>query len=118
MAITKEVGSGGPAFDTRRYVGNLKRDGGFNQRQADAQADGLQEALQGVAMKSYIEVLRAEMKSDMSEIRAGMKAFQSEMRAFQNEMKAFLQMMMYVMGLGFTFMGMGFALMGALLVLG
>ena len=111
MAITKEAGSGVPAFDTRRYVGNLKRDGGFNQRQADAQADGLQEALQGVAMKSDIEVLRAEMKSDMSEIRADMKAFQNEMRAFR-------QMMMYVMGLGFTFMGMGFALMGALLVLG
>ena len=111
MAITKEAGSGVPAFDTRRYVGNLKRDGGFNQRQADAQADGLQEALQGVAMKSDIEVLRAEMKADMREIRA-------DMRAFQNEMKAFRQMMMYVMGLGFTFMGMGFALMGALLVLG
>ena len=111
MAITKEAGSVVPAFDTRRYVGNLKRDGGFNQRQADAQADGLQEALQGVAMKSDIEVLRTEMKADMREIRA-------DMRAFQNEMKAFRQMMMYVMGLGFTFMGMGFALMGALLVLG
>ena len=111
MAITKEAVSDVPAFDTRKYVRTLTR-GGFSDQQAHASTDGLQEALRGVAMKSDIDVLRAEMKAEIKSVKAEMKAEIKEIRtdiggikmilaAHQEQMQGLRQMM----AIGFSING-------------
>ena len=86
MAITKEAVSDVPAFDTRKYVRTLTR-GGFSDQQANASTDGLQEALRGVAMKSDIDVLRAEMKAEIKSVKVEIKSVKAEMKAEIKEIR-------------------------------
>ena len=126
MATTKEALSEVPVFDTRRYVRNLKRDGGFSEKQADAHADGLQAALGGVAkgfdilaLKSDIKVLKSEyqgfeiasVKSDIKVVRGQLAAVVQTLDAHQEQMRGLRQTMM----IGFSMNGGLVLLVGLLL---
>ena len=82
MATTKEALFESPVFDTRKYVKNLRRDGEFSEKQADAHANGLQEALRGVATKTDIEVLKAQLAAVMQTL----EAHQEQMRGLRQTM--------------------------------
>ena len=131
MATPKEALSEAPVFDTRRYVRNLKRDGGIGEQQADAHAEGLQAALGGLAKASDIlalksdilalradnKVLRAELKADIkllrAELKADNKAIMRILDAHQEQMRGLRQTMM----IGFSMNGGIVLLLGLLLVL-
>ena len=61
MATTKEALTDLPVFDTRKYVQTLTRKKSFTEKQANANADGLQEAMRGVATKADIRRLEEKM---------------------------------------------------------
>ena len=82
MATIKETLSDVLVFDTRKYVRNLRSDGGFSEKQADAHADGLQEALRGVATKADIEVVKAQLAAVMQTL----EAHQEQMRGLRQTM--------------------------------
>ncbi len=74
MAMTKEALTDLPVFDTRKYVRTLTREGSFNEKQANANADGLQEALRGVSTKADIRELSIATKADIKEVKAETQA--------------------------------------------
>ena len=120
MATPKEALSEAPVFDTRRYVRNLKRDGGISERQADAHAEGLQVALGGVAkasdilaLKSDILVLKSDILALRSELKSDIKAIMRILDAHQEQMRGLRQTMM----IGFSMNGGLVLLLGLLLVL-
>ena len=89
MTTTHE--SSMPVFDTRKYARKLTREGGVGERQADAHAGALHEALGGVATKADIVVLRADMDAlrvEVSSVVREMQALRQEMQALRQEMQA------------------------------
>ncbi len=89
MATTKEALMDLPVFDTRKYVRTLTHKKSFTEKQANANADGLQEALQGVATKA-----------DIREVKAEIGALRTEFQAMQEQMKGMRQLMV----IGFSVM--------------
>ncbi len=79
MATTNE--SLTPVFDTHKYVRKLTREGGIGEKQADTHADALQDALQGVATKADIEMLKTRLEAFEAKMDARMTAFETKMDA-------------------------------------
>ena len=92
MAMTKEALTDLPVFDTRKYVRALTREGSFNEKQANANADGLQEALRGVATKADIKETKTETKAVKTELKAEIRRLEEKMdiqfQALRTETKA------------------------------
>ena len=92
MAMTKEALTDLPVFDTRKYVQTLTREGSFNEKQANANADGLQEALRGVATKAETQAVKMELKADIREVKADIRRLEEKMdiqfQALKAELKA------------------------------
>ena len=92
MAMTKEALTDLPVFDTRKYVRTLTREGSFNEKQANANADGLQEALRGVATKAETQAVKIELKADIREVKADIRRLEEKMdiqfQALRTETKA------------------------------
>ena len=70
MASIHHSSSSVPVFDTRKYVRTLRDDGGFSEKQADAQSHALHGALQGLATKADIMLLQVQVESLVREMQA------------------------------------------------
>ena len=88
MAMTKEALTGLPVFDTRKYVRTLTHEGSFTEKQANANADGLQEALRGVSTKADIKEVKAETHAVKAELKADIRGVRAEIREVKAELKA------------------------------
>ena len=107
MAMTKEALTDLPVFDTRKYVRTLTREGSFSEKQANANADGLQEALQGVATKAETHAVKIDLKADIREVRAEVKEVKAEIQALRTEFQAMQEQMKglrQLMVIGFSVM--------------
>ncbi len=91
MATTKEALMDLPVFDTRKYVQTLTRKKSFSEKQANANADGLQEALQGVATKA--DIRRLEEKMDVR-----FQAMQEQMQGMRQLMVVGFSVIAIVVG--------------------
>ncbi len=118
MAMTKEALTDLPVFDTRKYVRTLTREGSFNEKQANTNADGLQEALRGVSTKAETQAVKIELKAEIREVKADIRrleekmdvrfqavdvrfqAMQEQFQAMQEQMKGLRQLMV----IGFSVM--------------
>ncbi len=87
MATTKETLTDLPVFDTRKYVRTLTREGSFNEKQANANADGLQEAMRGVATKAETQAVKIDLKADIREVRAEIKEVKADIREVKAEIR-------------------------------
>ena len=95
MAMTKESKIV-PVFDTRGYVRTLTRGGSFSEEQANANADGLQEALSGVATKADIRDVRGEirdMRGEIRELRGEIRVLESHIKLLEKRMDVQFQAM-------------------------
>ncbi len=103
MTTTKESESV-PVFDTRGYVRTLTRGGSFNEKQANANADGLQQALSGVATKADLKAEIREVKAEIREVKAEIRVLETRIglleekmdvhfHALQEQMRTLRQMM-------------------------
>ena len=91
MATTKEALMDLPVFDTRKYVRTLTHKKSFTEKQANANADGLQEALQGVATKA--DIRRLEEKMDVR-----FQAMQEQMQGMRQLMVVGFSVIAIVVG--------------------
>ncbi len=98
MAVANE--SSVPVFDTHKYVRKLTREGGVSEKQADAHADALHEVLEGVATKTDIALLRADID-----------VLRLQIESVVREMQVLRQFMMMVMVVGFGWMTLMMGLM-------
>ena len=96
MTTTKESESV-PMFDTRGYVRTLTRGGSFNEKQANANADGLQQALSGVATKADLKAEIREVKAEIRVLETRIGLLEEKMdvhfHALQEQMRTLRQMM-------------------------
>ncbi len=98
MATTKEALMDLPVFDTRKYVQTLTRKKSFSEKQANANADGLQEALQGVATKADIKEVKADIRRLEEKMDVRFQAMQEQMQGMRQLMVVGFSVIAIVVG--------------------